>query len=259
MDQEQPKRDAAVAERRASTRTAIAPGDHAGAETLELLAEAPLYNRWQFDMVAPYLGKRILEVGAGIGNMSEQFLERRPELLVVSDTDAFYRERLAERFASRPEVVVESLSMPDRAAAERFSIYRLDTVIATNVVEHIEDDLGTAATMRSLLVPGGRVIILVPALQSIYGELDRELGHFRRYGRVRLRLLMERAGLEVERMMWFNRVGIFGWWFNGRIRRTRRIPLDQLRAFDRLVPMLRLERFLPLPFGQSLIAIGRVP
>jgi SAM-dependent methyltransferase len=235
------------------------PGDLAGAETLELLASAPQYNRWQFEMVAPFLGRRILEVGSGIGNMSEQFLEGRPELLVVTDTDPYYRARLAERFAGRPEVVVEALSMPDSGAGPRFARHRLDTVIATNVVEHIEDDLGTVTTMRHLLVPGGRAIILVPALQVLYGEMDRELGHFRRYSRSGLAALLRRAGLTVERMMWFNRAGVFGWWFNGRIRKVSRIPLDQLRAFDRLVPLLRLERLVPLPFGQSLIAVGRAP
>ena len=245
-------------ERRSRPRSQeIQPGDSAGAATLELLAEAPQYNRWQYDMVAPYLGRRILEVGAGIGNMSALFLHSRPELLVTTDIDPHYRARLAERFADRAEVVVEELRMPDPDAAARFGRFRLDTVIATNVVEHIEDDLGTVTTMRSLLESGGRAIILVPALQSIYGELDRELGHFRRYNRARLGTLLERAGLRVERMLWFNRVGLLGWWFNGRIRRTRLIPLDQLRTFDRLVPMLRLERFLPLPFGQSLIAVGR--
>lgn len=238
---------------------AIPPGDHAGSETLELLAEAPQYNRWQFDMVAPYLGKRILEVGAGIGNMSAQFLEGRPDLLVATDTDLYYRNRLTDRFAGRPEVTVETLSMPDPSAGARFAKYRLDTVIATNVVEHIEDDLGTVRTMKSLLVSGGRAIILVPALQSIFGEMDRELGHYRRYGRSQLRQLMERGGLQVERIDWFNRAGVFGWWFNGRVRRVSRIPLDQLKTFDRLVPMLRLERLLPLPFGQSLIAVGRAP
>jgi SAM-dependent methyltransferase len=235
------------------------PGDLAGAETLELLASAPQYNRWQFEMVAPFLGRRILEVGSGIGNMSEQFLEGRPELLVATDTDPYYRARLAERFAGRPDVVVEELSMPDPGAGPRFARHRLDTVIATNVVEHIEDDLGTVATMRHLLVPGGRAIILVPALQMLYGEMDRELGHFRRYSRGGLAHLLRRAGLTVERMMWFNRAGVFGWWFNGRIRKVSRIPLDQLRAFDRLVPLLRLERLVPLPFGQSLIAVGRAP
>jgi SAM-dependent methyltransferase len=238
---------------------AVQPGDSAGAETLELLASAPRYNRWQFDVVAPFVGRRVLEVGAGIGNMSEQFLEALPELLVVTDTDPYYRGRLAERFAGRPAVVVEQLSMPDPGAGARFARYRLDTVIATNVVEHIEDDLGTVTTMRNLLVPGGRAIILVPALESLYGELDRELGHYRRYTRAGLAGVMARAGFQVERLLWFNRVGVLGWWYNGRVRRLRRIPLDQLRTFDRLVPMLRLERFLPLPFGQSLIAVGRAP
>lgn len=235
-----------------------APGDPAGAETLEIIAAAPRYNRWQFEQVRPFLGRRILEVGAGIGNMSEEFLTTRPELLVATDTDAYYRRRLAERFADRPEVVVEPLSMPDSGAGARLAKYRLDTVIATNVVEHIEDDFGTVTTMHDLLAPGGRAVILVPALQSIYGELDRELGHFRRYSRQSLGALMERAGFEVEQLTWFNRAGVLGWWLNGRIRRLRRIPLDQLRAFDRMVPMLRFERFLPLPFGQSLIAVGRI-
>jgi SAM-dependent methyltransferase len=252
--------DATPVDRRSRPRShEIRPGDSAGAATLELLAEAPQYNRWQYDVLAPFFGRRILEVGAGIGNMSALFLQTGPELLVATDTDPHYRARLAERFAGRPEVVVEELRMPDPEAPARFGRFRLDTVIATNVVEHIEDDLGTVVTMRKLLAPGGRAIILVPALQSIYGELDRELGHFRRYHRARLGILLERAGLRVERMLWFNRVGVLGWWFNGRIRRRRLIPLDQLRTFDRLVPMLRLERFLPLPFGQSLIAVGLAP
>ena len=259
MSQDITENEVWSAVRRSEPRAEIIPGDHAGAETLELLAEAPRYNRWQFEMLAPFLGRRILEVGAGIGNMSEQFLEGRPELLVATDTDPYYRDRLSQRFAERPEVVVEQLSMPDADAGPRFAKYRLDTVLATNVVEHIADDVGTVRTMRELLTPGGRAIILVPALQVLYGEMDRELGHFRRYSRGSLASVMERGGLTVERMIWFNRLGIFGWWFNGRVRKVKRIPLDQLRAFDRMVPILRLERFLPLPFGQSLIAIGRAP
>ena len=235
----------------------VLPGDEAGAETLEILAAAPRYNAWMFEVIAPFLGRRILEVGAGIGNMSQEFLRTSPELLVVTDTDEFYRRRLTERFGTRPEVVVEALTMPDASAVARFLPHRIDTAIALNVVEHIEDDVGTLAAMRSLLVPSGRVIILVPALQAIYGELDRQLGHFRRYGRATLGAAFRRAGLTVEHLFWFNRVGVLGWWFNGRVRRVTRIPLEQLRGFDRMVPLLRLERYLPLPFGQSLIAVGR--
>ena len=99
-------------------------------------------------------------------------------------------------------------------------------------------------------------MILVPALQAIYGEMDRALGHYRRYGKDSLGRIFRSAGFRVERLLWFNRVGVVGWWFNGRIRKVTRIPLDQLKRFDAIVPWLRMERVVPLPFGQSVIGVG---
>lgn len=232
------------------------PGDAAGAETLEIMAAAPNYNRWQYDVIAPFIGKRVLEVGSGIGNMSDHIIDAGRERVVLTDIDEFYRGRLRDRFASRPEVRVDALMLPDAQAKTQFAGERLDTVVALNVVEHIEDDVGALRTMRDVVHPGGRVVILVPALQAIFGSLDEDLGHFRRYSRRTLADAFRQAGLQLERMFWYNRVGILGWWLNARVRKVRRIPIDQLRAFDRLVPLLRLERFVPLPVGQSLIAIG---
>ena len=60
----------------------------------------------------------------------------------------------------------------------------------------------------------------------------------------------------MEHLFYFNLVGILGWFVNARIRRVPRIPLDQLRVFDAMVPLLRLEDVIPLPFGQSLIGVG---
>ena len=234
----------------------LGPGDPAGAETLAVMAAAPNYNDWMYQVIAPYLGRRVLEVGSGIGNMSAQMLEAGAEHLVLTDMDEWYRTRLRERFGGQPSVRVEPLMLPDPDAAERFRADRLDTIVALNDVEHIEDDAGALGTIRTMLAPGGRVVILVPALQLIYGEMDRELGHFRRYGKHSLGETFQRAGFRVDRMFWWNRVGVAGWWFNGRVRKVARIPIDQLKRFDGLVPMLKLERFLPLPFGQSLIAVG---
>ncbi len=259
-------------------------GDIAGAETLEIMSAAPRYNRWQYDVIAPWIGKRVMEVGSGVGNMSEHLVAQQRELVVLTDIDEWYRQRLRERFADLPlvpdgdvpdtgrssarlirsgdlprradEVVVDSLTLPDDEAPTRFKDCRLDTVVALNVVEHIEDDVGALRTIAGLLAPGGRAVILVPALQTIFGSLDEELGHFRRYSRASLTAAFNTAGLRLERMFWYNRLGVFGWWLNARVRRVKRIPIDQLRVFDRLVPTLRYERFFPLPFGQSLVAIG---
>jgi SAM-dependent methyltransferase len=235
--------------------TTTDPSDLAGAETLEIMQAAPKYNAWQFRRIAPFLGRRICEVGAGIGNMSALIHGVDPDLLLLADTDDYYRRVLRGRFASSAEVVVEELTLPDDGAA-RFGRYALDTVVALNVIEHIAQDIEAMRSLASMLQPGGRAVILVPALPSLYGSLDRELGHVRRYTRRSLTERMRQAGFRVERAFYFNLVGTLGWWLNARIRQTPRIPVAQLRYFDAMVPALSLEDHLTLPFGQSVIAIG---
>jgi SAM-dependent methyltransferase len=234
----------------------IPPADQAGAETLEIMQAAPRYNRWQYSRVAPYLGRRICEVGAGIGNISTLLHEIPPDLLVLTDTDPYYREVLRGRFGSSPKVAVDELTLPDQSASNRFQRYGLDTVVALNVIEHIKEDVEALRCIAGMLRRGGRAIILVPAFQALYGSLDQELGHVRRYTRRSLDDRMRLAGFRVERTFYFNLVGTLGWWFNSRVRRAPRIPLEQLRLFDKLIPALRLEDYISPPFGQSVIAIG---
>jgi SAM-dependent methyltransferase len=237
----------------------VSPRDASGVRTLEIVSEAPRYNAWMYETIAPWIGRRILEVGSGIGNMSEQLLRGHPEHLVLTDIDPWYQEQVRARFGSRPEVRVEGLELPDTSAGARFGKDRIDTVVALNVVEHIEHDVDAVRSMAEIVTPGGRVVILVPAIQALYGEMDRELGHFRRYSKRTLASVITAAGLRVERLVWFSRFSVLGWWFNGRVRRQRFIPVGQLRLLDAMVPVLRMERFLPLPFGLSLIAVGTRP
>jgi hypothetical protein len=126
------------------------------------------------------------------------------------------------------------------------------------VLEHITEDVAALGSVASMLVQGGRAVILVPALPALYGSLDVELGHARRYTRRSLAAAMTVAGFTVERVFYFNLVGTIGWWLNARVRRVPRIPARQLRWFDALVPMLRLEDRLSLPLGQSVIGVGAI-
>jgi SAM-dependent methyltransferase len=238
--------------------SALEAADKAGAETLAIMQAAPRYNRWQFRRIAPYLGRRVCEVGAGIGNMSALIAASGPEQLVLTDLDPAYRDILQSRFADSPDVAIEHLQLPDPSARSRFEGYQLDTVIALNVIEHIREDVEALRSMAGMLQPGGRAIVLVPALQQLFGTLDRELGHARRYTRQSLTRQMNQAGFRVERVFYFNLIGTFGWWANARLRKVRRIPIEQLRVFDAMVPFLQLENLVPLPFGQSVIAIGAV-
>jgi SAM-dependent methyltransferase len=230
--------------------------DTAGAETLAIMQAAPRYHAWQHRRVAPFLGRRIAEIGSGVGNMSQHLLRGRPELLVLTDTDASYRAALRDQFDGDRSVDVQTLTLPDDQSAERFREYRLDTVVAFNVLEHIAEDVAALGSIARMLMPGGRIVVLVPALPSLYGSLDVELGHARRYTRRTLATAINGAGFSVERVFYFNLLGCLGWWLSARLRRQPRIPVQQLRIFDALVPLLRLEDLISLPLGQSVIGVG---
>lgn len=234
------------------------PGDPVGIETLErLAAAAPNYNRWLFERVSPWVGRRVLEIGAGVGTMSAFLLNGGRERVVLTDTDPHYLERLRERFSAFPHVGVAHLRLPTfvpELARERF-----DTIICLNVLEHVRDDMLSLGTMFRLLAPGGRLVLLVPSLPAIYGALDEALGHFRRYTPAELRRKYAEAGLRMDHLEYFNLAGIPGWWLTGRVLKRRLIPTGSLRWFDALVPLFRLERWLPWRLGQSLIAIGERP
>jgi SAM-dependent methyltransferase len=229
--------------------------DRVGAATLERMAAAPRYNRWMFDRLRPWVGRRVLEIGAGIGNMSALFADR--ERVVLTDTEPYYLGRLRERFADRRQVLVTELRLP--AVSPALKAERLDTVVCLNVLEHIEDDRASLRAMHDLVQPGGRLVLLVPSLRALYGTLDEALGHFRRYVPAELSEKLQAAGFRLRHLEYFNLAGVPGWWLAGRVLRRRVIPAGALRWYEALVPLFRLERLLPWRIGQSLIAIGEAP
>jgi SAM-dependent methyltransferase len=233
-----------------------AEDDPVGIETLErLAAAAPRYNAWLIERVLPWVGRRVLEIGAGVGTMSAFLTDR--ERVVLSDTNAGYLERLRARFAGHSQMRVVALRLP--ATDGDLQAERLDTIICLNVLEHVRDDEQSLSTMYQMLQPGGHLVLLVPSLPAIYGTLDRALGHFRRYTPSELRQKYAAAGLRMRHLEYFNMAGIPGWWFTGRVLKRELIPTGSLRWYDALVPLFRLERFLPWRLGQSLIAVGERP
>src|SRR4029077_14507032 len=200
--------------------TSPPPVDQVGAATLERMAAAPRYNRWMFERLRPWVGRRVLEVGAGIGNMSAFLVER--ERAVLTDTEPHYLARLRESFGDRPNVRVAELRLP--AFDPHLVAERVDTVFCLNVLEHIEDDGASLAAMRQLLGPGGRLVLLVPALRPLYGTLDQALGHFRRYVPAELTSMVEESGFQVRHLEYFNLAGVPGWWLASRVLRRGVIP-----------------------------------
>jgi ubiquinone/menaquinone biosynthesis C-methylase UbiE len=226
---------------------------------LEIMAkEAQNYRAWMFRKVEPFIGQRVLEIGAGIGNFTDLLTNR--ELVVATDVFPECVEKLNQRLGRQLRVPPMLL---DICAAEALELrrHRFDTIVCLNVLEHIENDCAALSNMQAVLSPGGRLVLVVPALQWIYGTVDESLLHYRRYTKGSLRPRMERAGFRIEALSYMNVVGVAGWFLNNRILKRRTENANQIAIFDRwIAPWAeRLERIVPLPIGLSLVAIGRKP
>lgn len=230
---------------------------HAGGEILDVLADAPRFNRWMADTVRPYLGKNVLELGAGIGNLSRHLCRMRRRY-VASDIDLQHLARLRNRFQDRPGFEIRTCNLE---TVDDFRVFagQMDSVVCLNVLEHVREDVAGLRNIHSALRPGGTAIVLVPQDQAIYGSLDRVLGHFRRYSKEELKGKMEQAGFQVDRILDFNRAARPGWYVNGRVLQKTTFSRFQLRLFDSLVRFLRqADHRLPWK-ATSIIAIGVKP
>lgn len=234
-----------------------ADNQHEGYSTLERMDGAHNYNAWLGSRFREHLGQRVLEIGAGIGTIT-RVLEPGRELLIALEVDRFYVDRLKNMFRGKPHVR-PYLSDVALADWEALKAERLDTIVLSNVLEHIPDDGAAVRRFRQILPPGGKVLILVPALPELYGAIDEAVGHYRRYTPELLRKVLEENGFAVDTLEWMNLVGIPGWFMNSRVLRRRAVPKLQLKLYDKLAPLLaEAERRVKLPVGMSLFAVARV-
>ena len=232
-----------------------APAGDIGAKTLRRMAGLSAYNKWLHDRFDAFLGRRILEVGSGVGNQTRYFADR--ERVVASDIEAHYLRELRRRFENHAQVRVASFSFP-LSDADRADLRseRIDSIVCMNVLEHIERDRETLVDFASVLEPGGRMVLLVPAMPALYGTLDRALLHFRRYEKAALAQLVAEAGFEVSEIRYLNRLGVAGWWLNSRVLKRTVLPKGQLAAFKWLMPLLKREEAHPPSFGMSLLVLA---
>ena len=222
-----------------------------GSQILGRLNRAPRFTKWMADVIRPFVGEKVLEIGAGTGNLTAQLIPRRSYW--ASDINPLYLTYLENVGLNRPYMRV---GYTDGEKGETYPTeQKFDTVIYLNVVEHLADDLTALNNIRSVLEDSGRAIVLVPCGPWLFGTLDEVLGHHRRYTRKQLTELVERAGFHLESLLEFNRIGVIAWWLNGSLLRSRTFGLWQIKMLNLLTPLFRVtDNFLPLP-PLSLIAV----
>jgi len=212
-------------------------------------------DQWLYEEISPYLGQRILEIGCGLGNFARHLTGR--ELYLGTETSVDSIEHVSRAFAGHANML---FTVADATAPGFVDFGRLgiDTVFSLNVFEHIEDHKTALRNAAAVLQPGGRLILVVPAHMALYGSIDRAIGHYRRYDKGMAADLYRQAGLTLVKQKYINAMGALGWWANSRLRKEDTPPSGQLRLFNVVVPVIKaVERVVPVPFGISLLTVGR--
>lgn len=232
---------------------------------LESLSNAINYQKWILEIISPFLGNSILEVGAGIGNMS-QWLPVRSEL-IITEAEIKYVDLIKKRFGNKelPNLKIEHVDL-SKPWLNDFIKYNLDTIISFNVLEHIEDDQAAFNDFVNILKQSNssnvkRIITFVPAHQFLFGSLDKAFGHYRRYDSASVIKKIQKIDPQVKiRTQYFNVFGIFGWYILGKVLKRKIIGNDSIRTFEYICPYIKkidnfLHESLRIPLGQSLLIV----
>lgn len=219
---------------------------------LEVMSFAQNYHRWIIDQFEPYLGERVAEVGAGIGNISRIILTK-------SVKELFAFEPSSNLFPS----LFDELKHEERAHpindffSSDYLKKDLDSIVYVNVLEHIEEDQTELTNLRGALGPNGRLLLFVPALRELYSDFDRSVGHYRRYEKNELKLLVEKAGFKIVQLRYFDFFGVFPWYLNFVLLRK---PMNGRTVFlydNYIVPIMKLaESYVTPPIGKNLFLVG---
>jgi glycosyltransferase involved in cell wall biosynthesis len=225
-----------------------------GEDTLLRMKLMKNNNRWIFEQLKPYLGDYILEIGSGIANIS-RYLVSLDKHFILTDTNEYYLQYLRHAFVGNPRVHIMPLDLLSADFYDRLP-FKIDTILCINVLEHIIDDDLALENINETLDENGRLFLLVPASQALFGSLDEKLNHFRRYNRQKLSEKIRAKGFTIDKLYYHNFLGALGWYLNGRLLKRKTMSSLQIQIFDKCVFILsKLESSFSIPFGLSLIAV----
>ena len=217
------------------------------------------YFTWVVALFKGYARGTIIDHGAGTGSLSAALLAAKAGSVIAVEPDPQLVEMLHEKLDATPGATVFPGTLDDYIADHGTAC--VDSIVSSNVIEHIEDDVACLQAMWELLRPGGAVCIYVPARPELFGSLDAAVGHHRRYTREDLEAKLTQSGFRVVSVKYRNLVAVLPWLVVGRVLKRDRIGNGSLKIFDRMIfPVFRrLEELLPPSYGLNLVAIAVKP
>ena len=226
-------------------------GDYGSKDLIDMEA-APKYTEWTLERIKPYVGDEVLEIGSGIGNNVRILMQYAD--VIATEIDPIYLEVLQNAYFNTPSVKIYSW---DATLPPPPALPQAESILCSNVIEHIEDDQNMINNADLVLKPGGRMILIVPRGEKLYSNLDSAIGHYRRYDQQSLKTLVTSLDYKVEELFTLNKIGVLGWWYRGKVAKQKTIGRFGLKVFNVLVPVFKLiDPILPWK-GLSLVIVAR--
>lgn len=223
---------------------------------LESMFFARNYYDWMLGVFAPFVGSRILEVGAGTGTFTDELLKLEPQMLAAVEPSANMNPVLSRRFAGHKVVTTHESYLSDLSG--KFN-RRFDTVFYVNVMEHVPDDMAEVGHALDSLAPGGHLLIFVPAMPWLFGSADRLFGHHRRYTKQTLGALFQDRDVSIMDCRYFDLLGVLPWWASFVWLQKQALSPWMVKLYDRVVVPFasRLEDLVEPPLGKNLLLVAR--
>lgn len=225
-------------------------------EDLLIMSKASNYHNWLLNQFDGYIGNRVIDLGAGIGTYTDMLTNR--QLVVAVEREHECIKYLECRFNNYGNVFVFQSDI-ETESLHSLKFCEIDTIICFNVLEHIEDDSLLLKRLNYLLEPEGRLLLIVPAYQALYGSIDKAVGHHRRYSKKELIGKVTESGFVIEKAFRMNSLAVPGWFWINRILKKNEQSQKMVSAYDKhVIPALsKLEKLIPPPIGLSLAVVGR--
>ncbi|MEV0728478.1 MULTISPECIES: class I SAM-dependent methyltransferase [Polymorphospora] len=234
--------------------TQITGDQRVQSEVLEGLATAVNHRRWFVNLAIPHLGDNPIEIGSGLGDYALEWAKHF-DRFTATEADPDRLVLLKERMSAVPNVEVRQMLLPHSEHGD------YSAAVSYNVLEHIEDHVEALQSMRDLVRPGGKIVLIVPAFPFAMSPVDIATGHVRRYTKKTMRAALEDAGLTVEKLHYANALGLIGYYMATSVFKLTPKEGPMVKVYDTLVlPTTKAaESLVRPPFGQSVFAVARVP
>lgn len=219
-------------------------------EVLEFFDISDNYRSYQIELFGNYVGKEILEVGAGRGKIIEILAQNSEKQFTLLELDKNFFDILNNKFNSKNIKVLEERT-------QNIKEKKFDTIFYLDVIEHIEDDRFELDTAYNLLKKNGHLIIIVPAFQILFSKFDQRVGHFRRYRKEFFKRYSDEKNLKIKKLVYFDFLGFFIILFSKLLNLTnsKKTTLG-IKIWNFLIPLSRLiDKITFHSIGKSIVCI----